>query len=53
MQACASTLFSSTMFGGNMIILVNPKPFCNLSKMQLQHHDVSLKQQPFVPNCID
>ncbi len=32
MPAYASTLFISTMFGGNGFILANPKPFCNLSK---------------------
>jgi hypothetical protein len=32
MQACALTLFPSTMFGGNEIILTNPKVFCSLSK---------------------
>jgi len=33
MQACALTLFLSIMFGGNEIILANPKAFCSLSKI--------------------
>jgi len=33
MQACALTLFPSTIFGVNEIILANPKTFYSLSKI--------------------